>query len=90
MQRQGLIQGLDRQVKFLLIPSQREETGEIGRNGKPKQGKVVERECAYYADFVYFENGERIVEDVKGVRTEAYKIKRKLMRWIHGIEIREV
>lgn len=90
MQRQGLIQGLDRQVKFLLIPSQREETGETDRNGKPKQGKVIERECAYYADFVYYENGKRIVEDVKGVRTEAYKIKRKLMRWIHGIEIREV
>lgn len=88
MQRQGLIQGLDRQVKFLLIPSQREETTD--KNGKPKQGKVIERECAYYADFVYYENGERIVEDVKGIRTEAYKIKRKLMRWIHGIEIREV
>lgn len=90
MQQQGLIQGLQRQVKFLLIPSQRAETGTTDRNGKPKQGKVVERECSYYADFVYYENGKKVVEDAKGIRTEAYKIKRKLMRWILGIEIREI
>lgn len=55
-----------------------------------KNGKVVERACSYVADFVYNENGEQVVEDTKGIRTEAYKIKRKMMRWLYGIEIKEV
>lgn len=43
----------------------------------------------YVADFVYLENGETVVEDRKGYRTREYKRKRKLMREIHGITIRE-
>lgn len=54
----------------------------------PKQGK--ERAVHYIADFVYEENGETIVEDTKGVKTKEYIIKRKLMKYIHGIEIKEV
>ncbi len=54
----------------------------------PKQ--KGERACIYKADFVYRQNGETIIEDVKGVRTDAYKIKRKLMLWRYGIRIREV
>ena len=48
-----------------------------------------ERPCNYIADFTYMENGEMVVEDVKGVRTDAYKIKKKLMLWVHGIRIKE-
>lgn len=46
---------------------------------------------AYFADFVYYDLGERrlVVEDVKGVKTKEYVIKKKLMREI-GIEIHEV
>ena len=40
-----------------------------------------ERACYYVADFEYEKDGAHIVEDVKGVRTAAYKIKRKLFRW---------
>lgn len=78
MERAGEIDNLERQVKFELIPTQK------------KNGKVVERACSYVADFVYNENGEQVVEDTKGIRTEAYKIKRKMMRWLYGIEIKEV
>lgn len=45
--------------------------------------------CTYIADFVYYEDGERIVEDCKGVRTGEYKIKRNLMLAILGINIKE-
>lgn len=45
--------------------------------------------CKYIADFVYFRNGEKVVEDVKGRLTDVYKLKRKLMRACHGIEIYE-
>lgn len=78
MEKAGAISNLRRQVKYILIPSQRFSK------------KVVERECSYVADFVYEENGETVVEDAKGYRTEAYKIKRKLMLWYHGIRIKEV
>ena len=94
LERAGIIQKLQRQVKYVLIPAQYEHTGEVytkGNNkGKPKKGRLIERECAYYADFVYNQNGETIVEDTKGVRTTEYVIKRKLMLYVHDIRIKEV
>jgi hypothetical protein len=54
----------------------------------PKQ--EGERACSYVADFVYMENGKTVVEDTKGFRTKDYIIKRKLMLYVHGIQIREV
>lgn len=49
--------------------------------------------CKYRADFVYEElrKGEwiSVCEDVKGYRTPEYRLKRKLMKACHGIEIRE-
>jgi hypothetical protein len=44
----------------------------------------------YVADFSYTENGNRIVVDVKGMRTPVYRLKKKLMYAIYGIEIQEV
>lgn len=46
--------------------------------------------CDYVADFVYKRNGIQITEDAKGKATDLYKIKRALMRAVHGIEIIEV
>ena len=43
----------------------------------------------YKADFRYIEKGETVVEDVKGMRTPVYNLKRHLMKAVHGIEIRE-
>lgn len=85
MQRAGRIKDLRRQVKYVLIPSQR---------GDDK--KVIERECSYIADFVYtdLKTGETVVEDVKGYRGggayEVFKIKRKLMLERYRIRIKEV
>ncbi|WP_425263805.1 DUF1064 domain-containing protein [Vibrio owensii] len=45
--------------------------------------------CKYYADFVYFQNGEEVVEDAKGMRTKEYILKRKMMKAIYGIDIFE-
>ena len=47
------------------------------------------RAIVYRADFVYTERGERVVEDVKGYRDRVYKLKRRLMHWLHKVEIRE-
>lgn len=81
MQLAGAISGLQRQVRFELIPAQRD----------PETGKVIERKCEYVADFVYFDaDGRRVVEDTKAVRTKDYIIKRKLMLYRHGIRIQEI
>lgn len=90
LERAGKITELKRQVPFLLIPTQREFCGEIDSNGRFKKGKVLERKCSYYADFVYMQDGKQIVEDAKGKRTDEYVIKRKLMLFLQGIRIREV
>ena len=78
LERAGKITELQQQVKFELIPSQRID------------GKVVERPCTYVADFVYMENGKKVVEDTKGFKTKDYIIKRKLMLHVHGIRIQEI
>lgn len=80
LQRAGAIHDLQRQVKFTLLPSQRDA----------ETGKVIERPVTYLADFVYKENGKTIVEDTKGFRTKDYVLKRKMMLYFHGIQIREV
>lgn len=90
LERAGKITDLKRQVPFLLIPTQREFCGGIDKKGRLKKGKVLERKCSYYADFVYMQDGKQIVEDAKGKRTDEYVIKRKLMLFLQGIRIREV
>ena len=90
LEKLGLITNLQYQFKYVLIPEKR-EPDTIGKRGGVKKGKLIEKECAYYADFVYFDaaTGNLIVEDTKGMRTEAYKIKRKLMLHVYGIRILE-
>lgn len=78
LERAGEIQNLQRQVPFVLIPKQ------------VRDGKTIERPVVYKADFVYTEKGEEVVEDTKGVKTKEYILKRKLMLWQYGIQIKEV
>ena len=88
LERSGEIQNLSRQVECILIPPQFEVTG-YTKTGKPVK-KCVERAVKYVADFQYTENGEIVVEDTKGFKTKDYIIKRKLMRYIHGIRVKEI
>lgn len=53
----------------------------------PKQ--KGERACYYIADFTYYEDGNLVVEDCKGYKTEVYRLKKKLLLWVHGIRITE-
>lgn len=79
LQRAGEISDLRTQVKYTLVPAQ----------NKPSGGR--ERAVTYTADFVYRDKaGEEVVEDAKGVKTQQYVIRRKLMLFVHGIEVREV
>ena len=94
LEKAGEISDLELQKKYELIPAQYID------------GKCVEKAVQYKADFVYqvpvhditeedghiiFSDGyETIVEDVKGMRTKDYIIKRKLMLYVHDIRISEV
>ena len=79
MEQAGEISDLKIQVPFELIPRQ------VAPSGK------IYRPCNYIADFVYTDSeGNTIVCDAKGMKTDVYKLKRKLMLKIWGIEIREV
>lgn len=80
LERSGKIRDLQRQVKFELLPAQREKMG---------TGKVIERACSYIADFTYYENGVLVVEDTKGYKTPEYKLKKKMMLYFHDIRIKE-
>lgn len=79
-ERLGLISHLERQKKFVLQPSFK------------FAGHTI-REISYVADFVYMENGVQVVEDVKSPITRknpVYLIKKKMLMYVHGIEIKEV
>jgi len=73
----GEISGLRLQVRFELAPA-------VVINGRKKPA------LRYYADFVYLDkSGGVVVEDAKGHRDGIYKIKRHLMKSVHGIDILE-
>ena len=69
LERAGEISNLELQPKFVLIPKHK------------RRGRTV-RQATYKADFRYVdEDGNTIVEDVKGVETREFKLKRKLLEF---------
>lgn len=68
MQAKGMISDLQIQVKYELVPAQK------------FQNMPNERAVTYKADFVYLENGLKVIEDTKGMKTKDYIIKRKLVK----------
>lgn len=78
LELRGEIRQLERQVPF-PIETVNLVTGEITRVAR------------YFADFTYLTaDGRRVVEDAKGMRTETYKLKKRLVEAQHGITITEV
>lgn len=79
-ERAGEIRDLILQPEFELTPS-------FKKNGK------TYRKTSYKADFSYFDIGmdKYIIEDVKGFRTDVYKLKRKLFEYRYtALEIVEI
>lgn len=70
----GTIKNLMLQPKFNLMDSYK------------YNGKTI-RAIDYIADFMYEEDGKRIVEDVKGIRTKDYIIKSKLFMKKYILEL---
>lgn len=103
-ERRGAIKDLERQVRFVLLPTQyREEVVHLKTKDKIVK-RVAEREVAYTADFVYrklknvvenqlmgrVEVWEKVVEDFKGFPNDRWPLKKAMMLYFHGIAIREV
>lgn len=82
LERVGEIKELELQKPFVLAESVKFES-------EPKRKPAVK----YVADFVYQENGQLVVEDVKSAMTRklpVYRLKKHLMKSVHGIEIKEI
>lgn len=71
MEQSGVIADLKCQPKFQLIPT-------FVKNGKTFRG------INYIADFSYTQDGRTVVEDVKGYKTEVYKLKRKMFEFYYS------
>lgn len=78
LERAGAIRDLELQVRFELIPS-------FDCDGKHY------RPTSYIADFTYVDakTGKEVVEDVKGMRTDVYRLKAKLFAFKYGVSILE-
>jgi len=75
-EKAGLIKDLQLQKPYQLIEP-------LIINGKRH------RAIMYYADFTYIDkDGQFIVEDVKGMITDIFKIKYRLMKSVHNIDIK--
>ena len=80
--RVGEISELELQKSFVLAES-------VKFNNEPR----AKPDIRYVADFAYMENGVMIVEDVKSKATKSlpvYRMKKHLMKSVHGIEIQEI
>lgn len=74
LKKAGEVKSIELQPEFELLP---------GEEGK--------RPVKYIADFrVTYSDGKVEIIDVKGVRTDVYKLKKRLVEHKYGIEIKEV
>lgn len=76
LERAGEIKDLELQPRFLLQDS-------FKKNGR------TFRKIEYVADFKYIGNGKTIVEDVKGIQTDVFKLKHKIFEKVYpDLELR--
>lgn len=91
MQEEGLISELRMQVPYEVIPAVYEKAEKQLKTKVKMVDRCVQKATHYIADFVYTDkDGNMVVEDVKGTRTEKYLLKKKMMRAFLGITIKEV
>lgn len=93
----------DRTVNGMLFASKREAARYTELVWMERQGLISELRCqvryplavngvkitTYVSDFVYTQDGRGVIEDAKGVKTPAYRIKALLMLAVHGVRIKE-
>lgn len=89
----GLITNLRTQVKFELIPAVTEEYVEHLKTKDKIKTRTLQLAITWTADFVYWKNGEEVIEDVKPSKfllSDRFVIKEKLFFWKYRKKIRLV
>lgn len=92
LERAGEITDLELQPVFILQPTLKIKKVVVAPDGRKRTKTRTVRPITYRADFRYTDaaTGEVVVEDVKGVQTEVFRIKAKMMLSVHGIEVKLV
>lgn len=104
LERGGHIQCLELQPAFDVWVQELSVGARLKRvaarmRGRPEPKNLQHKVCTYFADFRYQERELRdsenehwrvVVEDVKGVRTPVYRLKKRMVEAQYGIQIREV
>lgn len=92
LEKAGEISDLRMQVPFEIIPAVYEKVEKQLKTKVKIVDRCVQRATHYIADFVYTDkDGNMVVEDVKGsssILTPEFRLKMKLMRYVHGIQIK--
>lgn len=94
MEKAGLVKDILLQKQYILIPARFESYTIPGKRRPLARRRCVEKQVAYYADFVYYDTASTttVVNDTKSDATRklsTYVIKRKLMLSVYGIAILE-
>jgi hypothetical protein len=91
LERAGEISNLELQPVFILQPSFKVKTTVLTPEGRTRTKTRTIRAITYRADFRYTDStGQVVVEDVKGVETEAFRLKAKMTLYVHGVEVIKV
>ena len=92
-QNKGDISDLKLQVVYELIPAIKELKTVVLKTKTIQKEVTIQQAITYRCDFTYIKDGKLVVEDVKispKMLPPEYKLKKKLLRYVHGIDIREV
>lgn len=95
MEDKGVIENLERQVRFVLIPSMTEDRIVHLKTKDKVVKKTIQLAITYTCDFRYVHDGVTIVEDIKASPKSAaldhvFLLKEKLFRWRYGFAIKRV
>ena len=95
MENKGVIENLERQVRFVLIPSLTEDVVVHLKTKDKVVKKTIQLAITYTCDFRYVHDGVTIVEDIKASPKSAaldnvFLLKEKLFRWRYGFAIKRV
>ena len=92
-QNKGDISDLRLQVVYELIPAIKELKTIVLKTKTMQKEVIIQQPITYRCDFTYIKDNVLVVEDVKispKMLPTEYKLKKKLMRYVHGITIKEV
>lgn len=90
-QRRGEIFSLQLQKKFVLTDAIYVDERGIIVDRHTKGRKLYAKKSEYKCDFFYYtKNGDPVIEDVKGYKTDLYQLKKKVMADKYGIVIKEL